>query len=215
MTDVKKFNNQSIGEEIVNAISHGIGTILAIAGTAVLIVKSVKFGRVIDVVTSSLYGASLIILFLMSTLYHSFTNYKAKKVFQIFDHCSIFLLILGSYIPISLSLIGGPIGWALFGVNTFLAILGIVFNSINLTKWHKASLILYVLMGWSAIFIIKPLWAMVSINGWILLIAGGVLYTVGIFFYKAKKPRFMHSIWHLFVLSASILHYFFMLFYVI
>ena len=125
------FNGQSLGEEIANAVSHGIGALLAIAGTAVMIVYACLNGTAISVVSSALYGTFAILVYLFSTIYHSLTNTKAKKVFQIFDHCSIFLMILGSYIPISLCLIKGALGWSLFGVMVALSVFGIVFNSIN------------------------------------------------------------------------------------
>ncbi len=215
MTDVKKFNDQSIGEEIANAISHGIGALLAIAGTAVMIVTACIFSDAMGIVCSALYGFSLIVLYLMSTLYHAITNQKAKRVFQVFDHCSIFILILGSYIPICLSLLGSWMGWTLFGINAGCTVLGIVFNAINVHKWHKASLVLYVLMGWSIVVAAIPMLHMVPVPGLMLLVAGGISYSVGILFYRAKKPRYMHSIWHMFVLGGSVLHYFFILFYII
>lgn len=215
MTDVKKFNDQSIGEEIANAISHGIGALLAIAGTALMIVVACIFSDAMGIVCSALYGFSLIVLYLMSTLYHAITNRKAKRVFQVFDHCSIFILILGSYIPICLSLLGGWIGWTLFGINAGCTVLGIIFNSIDIHKWHKASLVLYVLMGWSVVVAAIPMLHIVPVPGLALLVAGGVSYSVGILFYRAKRPRYMHSIWHMFVLGGSVLHYFFILFYII
>ena len=136
---------QTIGEEIANAISHGVGSLLSIAATAVLIVYAAIHSDALAVVSSALYGATLIILYTNSTLYHSLTNKTAKKVFRIFDHCSIFLLILGTYIPVSLSLMRNWIGWTLFGINMGCTALGIVFNSINLEKATKLSLILYII----------------------------------------------------------------------
>lgn len=215
MTDVKKFNDQSIGEEIANSISHGIGALLAVAGTVIMIVMACIFSDAMGIVCSALYGFSLIVLYLMSTLYHAITNRKAKRIFQVFDHCSIFILILGSYIPICLSLLGGWIGWTLFGINAGCTVLGIVFNSIDIHKWHKASLVLYVLMGWSVVVAAIPMLHMVPVPGLALLVAGGISYSVGILFYRAKRPRYMHSIWHMFVLGGSVLHYFFILFYII
>ena len=146
---------QSLGEEISNSVSHGVGALLAIAGTVILIVKAVFSGVVINVVASALYGASLILLYMFSTLYHSITNKKAKHIFRIFDHCSIYLLILGSYIPITLCVIGGIKGWTLFGINALSALIGIVLNAISLVKWKKFSMVLYVIMGWSIVFIFK------------------------------------------------------------
>ncbi len=210
-TKVKR--KQTLGEEIANAVSHGVGALLAIAGTVIAVVSAAINTSSIGVVSAALYGASLILLYMFSTLYHSLTNASAKRVFRIFDHCSIFILILGSYIPICLTLIGGALGWVLFGVNAFCTVLGIVFNSINLDRWSKASLVLYLIMGWSIIFSIKPFLAVVDKSGLPLLVLGGICYTLGIIFYKAK-PKYMHFIWHLFVLAGSVLQYFFILFYV-
>ncbi|MBE7053973.1 MAG: hemolysin III family protein [Ruminococcaceae bacterium] len=210
MTD--KTNNQTLGEEIANAITHGLGALLAIAATAVAIVYSCFVSDALGIVSSAIYGFTLIVMYVNSTIYHSLKNNKAKRVFRIFDHCSIFLLIFGTYTPIALSLIRGWLGWTVFGVLLTLTILGVVFNSINLKKWEKASLVLYLLMGWMAIFILKPIFDAVGINGMLFLILGGVFYTVGVIFYKLKI-RYMHPLWHLFVIGGSTFHYFFILFY--
>ena len=214
MTNVANFNDQGKAEEIVNAISHGVGAALAIAGTAVLVVFAARGGDVMDIVSSSIYGFSLIFLYLMSTLYHSFTKHSAKRVFQKFDHCSIFVLIVGSYAPICLSLLGGKLGWTIFSVNVLFAVLGIVANAISVKRWSKVSLVLYLLMGWSVVAAIKPLLHLISFRGFVLLLIGGLFYSIGVIFYKARKPRFMHAVWHAFVLCGSICHYFFLLLYV-
>lgn len=199
---------QKLGEEISNAISHGIGALLAITGTVLLIIRATTHGDSLAVTSVSLYGASMIILYTISCLYHALTAPHGKKVFQILDHCSIFLLILGSYIPISLVCIGGFVGWTLFGINTACAILGITLNSINMVRWQRFSLVLYAVMGWLVVFTIRPLLHAMPIPGLILLVLGGVAYTVGIYFYKQKQRLYMHFIWHLFVLTGSVLHYF-------
>lgn len=204
---------QSMGEEIANAITHGVGTLLAIAGTVVAIVYAALHGDAMSVVSASLYGSGLILLYLFSTLYHSLTNKRAKRVFRIFDHCSIFLLILSSYIPVCLSLLRGALGWVLFGINAFCMVLGIVLNSISLERWNKLSMILYIVMGWSALFVIYPIITAVPVAGICLLVGGGLSYTLGVIFYKLPQYRYMHSVWHLFVLGGSVLQYFFMLFY--
>ncbi|HVI39503.1 MAG TPA: hemolysin III family protein [Anaerovoracaceae bacterium] len=215
MTNVLNFNDQCKEEEIVNAVSHGFGAALAIAGTVVMLVYASHNGATMGIVSASIYGFSLISLYIMSTLYHSFRNINIKKTFQKFDHCSIFVLIVGSYAPICLSLLGGTLGWTLFAVNVFLAIAGIIANMIDIKKWHKLSLLLYLLMGWSIIFAIKPLMNLITFDGFMLLLIGGLCYTIGVIFYKAKKPHYMHSVWHLFVLCGSTFHYFFILFYII
>ena len=215
MRDRINFNNQGLGEEIANAISHGLGALLSIAGLSILLVDAAQSGEAIHVVTASLYGFGLIFLYLMSTIYHALRPLSAKWIFQKLDHCSIFLLIVGSYAPISLSLIRGWVGWVLFGVNLAFGTAGIVANAISVEKWHRLSLMLYLLMGWSVVIAIKPLLALVSFQGFLLLLLGGLCYSIGVLFYRAKRPRFMHSIWHLFVLAGSVFHYFFILFHVI
>lgn len=207
-------NDQSLGEEIANAISHGIGAGLSIAGMVVLLVKAATTGTAIDVVSSALYGSSLIITYLFSCIYHSLAHNTGKKVFQIFDHCSIFLLIWGTYIPVCLSLLGNALGWVLFGIIGVLSVLGIVFNSINLNKWHKISLVLYIVMGWLVVFTAKPIFSRIAPAGIVFLLTGGVAYTLGVIFFKLKV-KYMHFIWHLFVLAGSILHFFFIYLYII
>ncbi len=212
-SEIKKGSHivQTLGEEIANAVSHGVGALLAIAGSVVLIVFASLRSDAIGTVSACLYGASLILLYTFSSLYHSLTNVTAKKVFRIFDHCTIFLLILGSYIPVCLTMIRGAVGWVIFGVNTFCTVLGIVFNAINLNKWKKASMVLYLIMGWMIIFSLKPLLNVITIPEFLLELAGGLCYTLGIIFYKNKNLKYMHFIWHLFVLAGSILQYFFVL----
>ncbi|MCI5969863.1 MAG: hemolysin III family protein [Oscillospiraceae bacterium] len=206
-------NNQTLGEEIANAISHGIGELLSVAGAAVAIVYACFVSDAIGIVSSSIYGFSLILLYAVSTIYHSLANNRAKTVFRILDHCSIFVLILGTDTPVYLSLIRGALGWTLFGITTALTALGIVLNSIDLKKFTKISMILYVLMGWMVVVAFWQMMKIVPAKGIALLVAGGICYTIGIIFYKMKKTKFMHSVWHLFVLGGSVLHYFFVLFY--
>ena len=213
MNKVKKFNGQSFGEELFNSISHGIGALLAIAGLTVGTVIAAIKSDAMSIVGIILYGASLVILYTCSCLYHAFPANRAKKVFQVFDHCSIFLLIWGTYIPVCFSLFRGFYGWLLFGINGFFAILGIVLNSINLARWHKFSLVLYVFMGWSVMLVANRL-SEIPTNGLLWLIAGGIAYTGGIVFYAVHK-KYFHFIWHLFVLLGSILHYFFVIGYCI
>ena len=211
--EIKKMNNQSMGEEIANSISHGIGALLAVAGTVIAIVYACLHGDARSIVSASLYGAGLIILYMASTLYHSITNLKAKRVFRILDHCSIYILIFSSYIPVSLSLMRGAAGWVLFGINAGCTVLGVTLTAINMKKYHKLAMVLYLLMGWSIVFLGLPtLISLPKAAIWLLLL-GGLCYTGGIAFFAMKKPRYMHSIWHIFVLAGSILQYFAFLFY--
>lgn len=201
-------NRYTLGEEIFNSISHGAGTLLAIGGTAVLIVLSAIYSTPWAVVSSAIYGASLIILYTMSTLYHAITNNTAKKFFRIMDHNTIFFLIAGTYTPITLAIMGGALGWVLFGIVWGAAAVGIVFNSIDLEKFSKPSIVCYVLMGWVVIFAIKPLIEATSAVFLIFLLLGGIFYTLGIIFYAIKKIKYFHSVWHLFTVAGSMFHYF-------
>lgn len=199
---------QELGEEIANAISHGIGAMLAIAGTVLLLVHAATHGTTIAVVSAALYGSSMILLYTISCIYHALTPPRGKKVFRVLDHCSIFLLILGTYIPIALVGIGGWFGWVIFGVLTACAVLGVTLNAIDLHRFNKLSLVLYLAMGWLAVFTIKPILNAVSTSGVMLLLLGGVFYTLGVIFYKKKELKYMHFIWHLFVIAGSTFHFF-------
>ena len=206
----------SLGEEITNAILHGIGALLSIAALVLCVVFSAIHGNAYSVVSSCIYGSTLIFLYTMSCLYHSLKVNKAKKVFRIIDHCSIFLLIAGTYTPYTLVSLNGMVGWVMFSVIWCSAILGIVLNAVNLNKYKKISMILYITMGWAVIFSFKSLVAAIEIGGIYLLLAGGIIYTIGAIFYGiGKKYKYMHSVFHFFVLSGSILHFFSILLYVI
>lgn len=206
MTKIKK--PYSLGEEIFNSISHGTGSLLAIAGTAVLIVLTAIYSDAWAVVSASIYGASLIILYTMSTLYHAITNARAKKFFRIMDHNTIFFLIAGTYTPFTLGPLRGALGWVLFGIVWGAAAVGIVLNSINLERFRKPSVVCYILMGWVIIIAIKPMLHTLPSASLVYLLTGGVLYTVGIIFYALKKVKWFHSVWHLFTVAGSIFHYF-------
>ncbi len=205
MAEKKRY---TLGEEIFNAVSHGTGGLLAIGGTVVLIVFTAIYADAWAVVSSAIYGASLIILYTMSTLYHAITNEKAKKFFRIMDHNTIFFLIAGTYTPVTLAILRGALGWVLFGVVWGAAVLGIVLNSIDLEKFRKPSVFCYILMGWVVIFAIKPLLSAMPKISLIFLFLGGAFYTVGVIFYAIKKIKYFHSIWHLFTVAGSVFHYF-------
>lgn len=198
----------TLGEEIFNSVTHGVGSLLAIAGTAVLIVLAAIHGGAWEVVSAAIYGASLIILYTMSTLYHALTNRRAKCFFRIMDHDTIFFLIAGTYTPITLVPLRGAVGWVLFGVIWGAAVLGIVMNSIDLEKFRKPSIICYALMGWAVVFAIKPMLRHCTpLSLWFLLI-GGLCYTIGMIFYIIKTKKYFHSIWHIFTIAGSVFHYF-------
>lgn len=199
----------TISEELFNSITHGVGIGLAISGLVISLLKAILTGGdSIEISSAAIYGATLIIMYLFSTLYHAITHDKAKKVFRIFDHISILLLIAGTYTPYTLvTLRGTDVGLGLFIVIWSAAILGIVLNSINLKKFRIFTAVLYILMGWAVVVAIKPLSQNLPYPGIVLLFVGGIVYTVGVVFYSLKRFKFMHSIWHLFVLGGSILHF--------
>lgn len=206
----------TLGEELISAISHGIGAGLSIAGMVLCIVKSAKSGSGIAVVSSVLFGTMMFLLYMMSTMYHALKRNNAKRIFRIFDHCTIFLLIAGTYIPVVLVGIGGAIGWTYFGVIVASSIVGIVFNAIDVEKYQKISLFCYIFMGWVIVFGFKALMESIDKNGIILLVAGGIVYTLGAVLYKiGDNKRYFHSIWHFFVLGGTILHFFAIYLYVL
>jgi len=206
----------SLGEELFSAISHGVGILFSITALVLCIIFSVLHHNPYAVVASSIYGSTSIILFTMSTLYHSFKVSNAKRIFRIIDHCSIYLLIAGTYTPYALVVLPKTLGWIIFGIEWGCAILGIILNSLDLKKYRVLSMILYLVMGWMIIFSFKSLIISMNIIGIYLMIIAGILYTVGAIFYGiGKKKKYMHSIFHLFVLAASILFFFSIFFYVI
>ena len=212
---VKKPKLYTLGEEITNAITHGIGGGLGIAATVLLIIRAAFRADAMAIVAVSIYGASLVMLYTMSTLYHSLTGPRAKRVFQIFDHCTIFILIAGTYTPYTLVSLRGWIGWTIFGVLWGITALGITLNSISIEKAKKFSMLSYVIMGWCIIVALKPTIEALGFWGMFFVLVGGIFYTVGIIFYKKKNIRYMHSVWHVFVLAGSIFQFFSVYFWVL
>lgn len=198
----------SFYEEVANTVTHGIGVGLSIAGLVLLVVRAALYGDVWQVVSFSIYGSSLILLYLASTLYHGFQSKRIKRIFRIFDHSAIYLLIAGTYTPFVLIALRGAWGWTLFGIIWGLAILGVSFKLIFGTKYEIVSTIFYVAMGWVVIIAIKPLIAALPFGGLMWLVAGGLAYTGGVVFYVWEKLPFNHAIWHGFVLAGSLFHFF-------
>ena len=213
-TAVKRRGLYSIGEEIFSSVSHGIGALIGIAALVLMVVFAARAHNVYGVVSGSIYGATMILLFTMSTLYHAIQAPRAKKVFRVIDHCSIYLLIAGTYTPVMLCTLRHHGGWAMFGVVWGVSILGIVLNSVNLEKFKIISLISYIVLGWAVVTMWSPMRAGLPMAGIWLLISGGLVYMVGVVFYCLKKIPYMHSIWHLFVLGGSVLHFLCILLYV-
>jgi hemolysin III len=202
----------TIAEEIVNSITHGIGVVLSIAALVILVVMASLYGNTWHIVSFAIFGASLIILYTASTLYHSFTGEKVKNVFARLDHASIFLLIAGTYTPILLTTLRGTLGWVLFGIIWGTAITGIVIRSIYLHKFRKLMVAVYLILGWMFVFALKSVMNNMPLVSLWLLLAGGVTYSLGVIFYSWRNLPFGHGIWHLFVLGGSILHFFAILF---
>jgi len=200
--------------EIANCLTHGIGAGLAIAGLIVLVALSPP-GDFWRVFSFSVYGTCMILLYLASMLCHSFPDPKVKRLFRVLDHSAIFLAIAGSYTPFTLVTMRGPWGWTLFGLIWTFAILGIVFKVYFVNKFRLLSVLIYVAMGWLALIAIKPLWESVPQGGLVLVLAGGLAYTVGTYFYANRKMPMSHMVWHMFVLVGSICHYFAVLMYVL
>lgn len=208
------------GEEIFNMTSHIVGAVFGVVVTVLCVIMAASHNNVYGIVGGAIYGFTMILLYTFSSIYHGLSPKRtSKKVFQILDHCSIFLLIAGSYTPVALCnirAVDNAAGWWIFGIIWFAAILGIVLNSIDLKSTKKFSMICYLLMGWCIIFKFNLLLKSMNMNGIILLVLGGVAYTVGAVLYKVgKKKKYFHSIFHLFILLASVLQFFAILFYVL
>lgn len=203
------FNNRpKVLEEIFNSLIHGIGIILSIIGLLVLFLDPVKTNSPIKIIGFGVFGTCLILMYLTSTLSHSLTFTKARKVFLTFDYSSIFLLIAGTYTPFMLLVLKGRLGWILLGIVWLLAILGITFKAVFLEKLKLLTLVFYLLLGWIAPIVVKPLWVSLKPDMFFLLVLGGICYSFGVLSFAYKKNPFIHAIWHLFVLFGSIFHFF-------
>ncbi len=196
------------GEEIANSITHGIGALLSITALVLLIVFSSLYGNVWHIVSFTLYGSTMVLLYISSTLVHSFPQGRVKDLFEIFDHSSIYFFIAGTYTPFLFLLVKGALGWTLFGIVWGLAIGGTVFKTFYVKKFLFISTALYVVMGWLIVFAYKPISTGLEPTGWYLLVIGGLLYTFGSIFYVWRGFKFHHAIWHLFVIAGTILHFF-------
>lgn len=198
----------TLGEELISAISHGVGALLGVAALVLCIIKAIGNADALAIVCSAVYGFTLVVLYTMSTMYHSLKVNRAKKVFRVIDHCSIYLLIAGTYTPYSLIALKGWVGYAIFAAVWITAIVGIVFSAIDLKKYRAFSMTAYIAMGWVIILAIKPLIDSLATEGLWLLFIGGVAYTLGVLpFALGKKHKYMHSLFHFFVLAGSILHF--------
>jgi hemolysin III len=203
-----------LGDILANAITHGIGAALAVAGAVYLIAASTR-GSGLLVVCCSVFSATLVLVYLCSTLYHSLVRTGARHVFHVLDHASIYLLIAGTYTPFTLISLRGPVGWTLFAVVWLMALAGIVFKSVALGRLEVLSALAYLFQGWVVVFAARPLLAAIGWHGIAWLGAGGLAYTLGILFFAFDRLRYFHATWHIFVLAGSVAHYFAILFYVV
>jgi hemolysin III len=205
---------QTLGEEIANSVTHGVAAACSVAALVILVVFAALRGNAWHIVSCAIFGVTLILLYLASTLYHALPPGKAKQVFRILDHASIYLLIAGTYTPFTLVTLRGAWGWSLFGVVWALAVAGVVFQSLLIGRLPVLSTTVYVLMGWVVVIAFRPLLHALPWSGILWLAAGGLSYTLGVYFF-ASKSKFAHMVWHLFVIAGSLCHFFAVFLYVI
>ncbi len=202
------------GDILANAITHGIGAGLAIAGAVCLIVASTR-GSPRLIVSCSIFSGALVLVYLCSTLYHSLVRTRARHVFHVLDHSAIYVLIAGTYTPFTLVSLRGPVGWVLFAIVWSLAVAGVVFKSFVVDRFAVVSTLVYLLQGWLAVFVVRSLFNAIGWHGILWLFAGGLAYTLGIIFFALDRLPYFHAAWHIFVLAGSVAHYFAILFYVV
>ncbi len=198
---------QTIAEEVANSVSHGLGFVMALAGAPILIVAATQRGTLSDVIAVSVFAAAMALMYLSSTIYHALPQGQAKRVFQVLDHSAIYLLIAGTYTPFTLGVLQGAWGWTLFGLVWGLAAFGVLVKAFAGIRWHGLSTALYLGMGWLALIAAKPLWESLPLAGLAWLLAGGIAYTAGVYFYAKKTLRFGHFVWHLFVVAGTACHF--------
>ncbi len=205
----------SLGEEIAHAVTHGVGIPLSIAGLVILVAFSSLYGDAWHIISSTIYGVTLILCYTASTLYHGIPLPRAKQLLRQLDHASIFLLIAGTYTPFTLVNLRGPWGWTLFGLVWGIALVGMALELIARKRYKRLSISLYLGLGWLVVIAIQPMLESVGTGGLLLLLAGGLCYSLGVIFYVWKRLAYHHAVWHLFVLGGSISHFFSILFYVV
>ena len=215
MKDIKEIKYYSPIEEEINIISHAIGLILSIVAFVLLVTHANLHGNAWHIVSFSIFGASLIILYATSTFYHSAKKPELRSRLRIIDHAAIYVLIAGTYTPLTLVTLNGQIGWVIFGTSWTLALIGIILKLFFTGKYKSISTLLYVLMGWVIVFAIGPLKSNLSLEGLFWLFAGGIAYTIGAILYSIKKIQFNHAIFHVFVLIGSISHFMLVFFYIL
>lgn len=203
----------TLGEEVANSLSHGVGLVLAIAATPILIIAATRYGTAWNMVGVSVFGVSMISLYLASTLYHAMTHDGAKRFFRLMDHSAIFILIAGTYTPFTLGVLRGPWGWTIFGLVWGLAAIGLAMKAVFGARFIWLSVGLYLTMGWLAVIATPQLLQKVPLSGLAWILAGGVAYTAGVGFFAAHRLRYSHFAWHLFVIAGTVCHFFAVLWY--
>jgi len=204
---------RAASEEMANSISHGLGLLLALGMAPVLILSAMRTGSIRFVIGTGVFGGTVVLLYLASTLYHALTHERAKHFFRLFDHSAIFLLIAGTYTPFALGVLNGPWGWTLLTIVWILALFGITTKALVGIHHSRISMTLYLLMGWLAVVAAKPILLHIPLPGIILILAGGIAYTSGLAFFASKRLRYAHFIWHLFVVAGTTCHFLAVLFY--
>jgi hemolysin III len=198
---------QSLGEEIANSLSHGLGFLATVAAFPVLVIAAQQRGDTAAIVGASVFGTTMVLLYLASTLFHALPAGRAKRVFQVLDHSAIYLLIAGTYTPFTLGVLRGSLGWTLFGIVWGLAVAGTVAKAIGGVRYTTLSTWTYLAMGWLVVIAAKTVWTLVPGWGLFWLIAGGVAYTAGALFFMAERIRYFHFVWHLFVVAGTACHF--------
>ena len=217
-TNEDKSRDQTIGEEVANAVTHGVGAVLSIACLIVAVVFATLRGDTWSIVSVCVYGACMFLLYMSSTLYHALTPPRAKAVFNVFDHAAIYLLIAGSYTPFCLVWIRPEYpgwGWGIFGVVWAIAVLGIIFQCLFINRYQSLSTLSYLAMGWVVLIAVYPLWKAMGTAAVLWIAAGGIAYSLGVIFYAMKRVKYMHAIWHIFVLAGTLIHYGVVLYYIV
>ncbi len=212
---IKPDKLQTKAEEIGNATTHAMGALLSLAAITLLIVFSASKPDGFKLFSGIVFGCTLLLMYVSSTIYHSLQNPRAKHFFRILDHASIYLLIAGSYTPFMLVTLRGPWGWAMFSVIWGLALIGVIFKLFFVHRFELLSTTIYLLMGWMGLVVIKPIYQTLPAGGLTCIVVGGLCYTVGVIFYAWERLKYSHVLWHLFVLAGSIFHFFAVLFYVV
>lgn len=202
-----------LGEEIASSVSHGLGLIASLVAIPFLLIAAIRSGSAWSIVGASVFAATMVILYLASTLYHALPNNRAKGVFRVFDHAAIFLLIAGTYTPFALGVLRGAWGWTLLGLVWSLAVFGVALKAVPATRYSRLSIGLYLMMGWLAIIAVRPILTHMPLSGIVWLLAGGLAYTGGLAFFAAHRVRYSHVVWHFFVIAGTVCHFFAVLWY--